>query len=93
MSNHNPPGVRPRGLGFDLGKAVGGPKVSDQAFGHGGSTGTLCWADPISDSIFVVLTTLPTGAVSPHPRDTTSQHVAEAVSSCFDASADTTEAS
>lgn len=79
ITNHNPPGIRPRGLGFDLGGAVGGRNVSDQTFGHGGSTGTLCWADPKSDSIFVVLTTLPTGAVSPHPRDITSQYVAEAV--------------
>ncbi len=79
ITNHNPPGIRPRGLGFDLGNAVGGPKVSDQAFGHGGSTGTLCWADPMSDTIFVVLTTLPSGAVSPHPREIASQYVAEAV--------------
>ena len=30
-----------------------------------GSTGTLCWADPRSQTICVVLTTLPGGAVKP----------------------------
>ncbi len=79
ISNHNPPGIRPRGLGFDLGNGMAGPQNSDQTFGHGGSTGTLCWADPRSDSIFVVLTTLPTNAADPHPREVTSRLIAEAV--------------
>lgn len=78
ITNQNPPGVRPRGLGFDLGSGLGGP-ASDTTFGHGGSTGTLCWADPPSDAVFVVLTTLPAGAVDPHPRNLASKAVAEAV--------------
>jgi CubicO group peptidase (beta-lactamase class C family) len=81
IRNHNPPGMRPRGLGFDLGSGLGGPKGSENVFGHTGSTGTLCWADPTSDSICVVLTTLPARAVARHPRNVTSQHVAEAVGS------------
>ncbi|MBM3782916.1 MAG: beta-lactamase family protein [Acidobacteria bacterium] len=28
-------------------------------FGHSGSTGTLCWADPEKDTVFVLLTSLP----------------------------------
>jgi CubicO group peptidase (beta-lactamase class C family) len=79
ITNHNPPGIRPRGLGFDLGVSLGGPGRSESVFGHTGSTGTLCWADPASDSICVILTTLPALAVKPHPRNVTSQHVAEAV--------------
>lgn len=79
ITNHNPPGMRPRGLGFDLGKKLGGSLTSDATFGHGGSTGTLCWADPQSESIFVVLTTLPSEAVAPHPRDVTSRLVAESI--------------
>ena len=79
ITNHNPPGVRPRGLGFVLGNSLGGPQNSDQTFGHGGATGTLCWADPRSDSIFVVLTTLPMEAADPHPRTVTSRLVAEAI--------------
>ena len=79
ITNQNPPGLRPRGLGFDLGKRLSGSSTSDKTFGHSGSTGTLCWADPDSDSIFVVLTTLPSEAVDPHPRETTSRLVAEAI--------------
>jgi CubicO group peptidase (beta-lactamase class C family) len=79
IRNHNGHGVRPRGLGFDLGKKMGGPNVSDQTFGHGGSTGTLCWADPVTETILVVLTTLPSTAVSPHPRDVAARAVARTV--------------
>ena len=46
VSNHNPKGIRPRGLGFDFGKQAGGEGLCNGAFGHEGSTGTLCWADP-----------------------------------------------
>ena len=76
--NHNPGGFRRRGLGFDLSPNLG-PRNSKTAFGHTGSTGTLCWADPESDTICVVLTTLPARAASPHPRDTTSQLIAESI--------------
>lgn len=79
ITNHNPANIRPRGLGFDLGKGIAGPYLSDNAFGHGGSTGTLCWADPKTDSVFVVLTTLPSKAADPHPREVTSRIVGEAV--------------
>lgn len=80
VTNHNPPGMRSRGLGFDLGKELVGSRVSNATFGHGGSTGTICWADPGSDSICVVLTTLPAQAIQPHPRDLVSRRVAEAFS-------------
>jgi CubicO group peptidase (beta-lactamase class C family) len=79
LTNHNAPGIRARGLGFDLGDGLNGPKGSEQVFGHTGATGTLCWADPMTDSICVVLTTLPARAVTPHPRNVASQYVAEAV--------------
>lgn len=77
--NHNPPPLRPRGLGFVVGAQAGSPGCSEQSFGHSGSTGTLAWADPQSDTICVVLTTLPGRAVTPHPRTLASQHVATAV--------------
>ncbi|MCH2211606.1 MAG: beta-lactamase family protein [Fuerstiella sp.] len=80
VTNHNPPGVRPRGLGFDLGSGSGGPSQSGKVFGHTGSTGTLCWADPESDSLCVVLTTLPARPGQPHPRHQASHRVADAVS-------------
>jgi CubicO group peptidase (beta-lactamase class C family) len=78
VTNQNPAGFRPRGLGFDLGKGLAGAHVSDRAFGHGGSTGTLCWADPQTDTLCVILTTLPSQAVRPHPRELVSQQIAMA---------------
>ena len=79
VRNHNPAGMRSRGLGFDIGSNLGGPGKRENVFGHTGSTGTLCWADPTSDAICVILTTLPSGAANPHPRNIAAQHVAEAV--------------
>lgn len=75
IDNHNPPPLRARGLGFDLGSGLHGP-LGMTVFGHTGSTGTLCWADPHSKTICVVLTTLPGRAVQPHPREVVSRLVA-----------------
>ena len=41
---------------------------SAKTFGHTGSTGTLAWADPSTETVCVVLTSLPGTAVQPHPR-------------------------
>ena len=79
VRNHNPPGMRSRGLGFDVGSNLNGPGKRKDVFGHTGSTGTLCWADPISGTICVILTTLPGRAADPHPRSVASQHVTAAV--------------
>jgi CubicO group peptidase (beta-lactamase class C family) len=79
ISNQNREGLTPRGLGFDVGTKAGGRRSSSKTFGHSGSTGTLCWADPATDTICVVLTTLPLRAASPHPARLTSDRVAEAV--------------
>jgi len=78
IENHNPAGLAPRGLGFGVGKEAGSPGCSERTFGHTGSTGTLCWADPASDTICVVLTSLPARAVKPHPRDLAAEKVAAA---------------
>jgi CubicO group peptidase (beta-lactamase class C family) len=74
--NHNPAGLTPRGLGFAVGATSGSPGCSERTFGHTGSTGTLCWADPESETICVVLTSLPARAVRPHPRDLAAERVA-----------------
>jgi CubicO group peptidase (beta-lactamase class C family) len=76
--NHNPEGFTPRGLGFAVGKGSGSPGCSERTFGHGGSTGTLCWADPESETICVVLTSLPGRAAKPHPREVAAERVATA---------------
>jgi CubicO group peptidase (beta-lactamase class C family) len=76
--NHNPPGFTPRGLGFGVGQGAGSPGCSEQTFGHTGSTGTLCWADPESETICVVLTSLPRRAAQPHPREIAAERVAAA---------------
>ena len=78
VRNHNPAGVPPRGLGFDVGKASGSPGCSERTFGHTGSTGTLCWADPVSETICVVLTSLPRRAAPRHPRELAAERVAAA---------------
>lgn len=78
ITNHNPAGFTPRGLGFGVGKESGSPGCSDQTFGHTGSTGTLCWADPASDTICVVLTSLPRRGAQRHPREIAAEQVAAA---------------
>jgi CubicO group peptidase (beta-lactamase class C family) len=78
IKNHNPAGFTPRGLGFAVGKASGSPGCSEQTFGHTGSTGTVCWADPASETICVVLTSLPARALRPHPRELAAERVAAA---------------
>jgi CubicO group peptidase (beta-lactamase class C family) len=80
VKNHNPEEFTPRGLGFAVGSRTGGPGCSEKTFGHTGSSGTLAWADPATDTVCVVLTTLPAGAASPHPRAAASDLVAKAVS-------------
>jgi CubicO group peptidase (beta-lactamase class C family) len=76
--NHNSDGLTPRGLGFAVGKESASPGCSEKAFGHTGSTGTLFWADPESETICVVLTSLPRRAVQPHPRERAAERVAMA---------------
>jgi len=77
-ANQNSEGITPRGLGFGVGKGSGSAGCSERTFGHTGSTGTLCWADPASETICVVLTSLPSRAVKPHPRDLAAERVAAA---------------
>jgi CubicO group peptidase (beta-lactamase class C family) len=78
IQNHNPAGVTPRGLGFGVGKESGSPGCSERTFGHTGSTGTLCWADPATETICVVLTSLPRRAPGRHPRELAAERVAAA---------------
>ena len=78
IKNHNPEGFKPRGLGFAVGKESGSRGCSEQTFGHTGSTGTLCWADPASETLCVVLTSLPSRAVRRHPRELAAERVAAA---------------
>lgn len=76
VRNQNPAGLTPRGYGFGVGTAAGSPGCSEATFGHTGSTGTLAWADPRSQTVCVVLTSLPARGVTPHPRDVVGEHVA-----------------
>ena len=78
IRNHNPDGFTPRGLGFGVGKGAGSPGCSERTFGHTGSTGTLCWADPATETICVVLTSLPRRGAQRHPREAAAEHVAAA---------------
>lgn len=78
-SNRNSPGQTPRGLGFNVGPAAGSPGCSERTFGHTGSTGTVAWADPATETICVALTSLPGRAVQPHPRELVSAQIAQNV--------------
>jgi CubicO group peptidase (beta-lactamase class C family) len=80
VKNHNPEGFAPRGLGFAVGTGSGSPGCSEKTYGHSGSSGTLAWADPATDTVCVVLTTLPGAAVRPHPLRLAAEEVAKAVS-------------
>lgn len=75
VTNRNPEGIQPRGLGFNVGRTAGSKGCSDRTFGHTGSTGTLAWADPESETICVILTSLPARAIQPHPRDVAGEKV------------------
>jgi CubicO group peptidase (beta-lactamase class C family) len=79
IQNQHPAKFTPRGLGFAVGKEAGSLGCSERTFGHTGSTGTLCWADPASETICVVLTSLPSRALSSHPRNLAAERVAAAV--------------
>ncbi len=78
VTNQNPAGIAPRGLGFNVGSSAGNTGCSENTFGHTGSTGTIAWADPATRTICVVLTSLPARAVQPHPRDLAAASVAAA---------------
>jgi CubicO group peptidase (beta-lactamase class C family) len=49
----------PWGVGFAVKPGSFGRACSPKTFGHGGSTGTIAWADPATKLTCVVLTTLP----------------------------------
>ncbi|MBK9166866.1 MAG: beta-lactamase family protein [Bryobacterales bacterium] len=49
----------PRGIGFMVKPGAFGKACSPKTYGHSGSTGTICWADPVSNTICVLLTTKP----------------------------------
>ena len=80
VRNHNPPGVTPRGLGWNVGLTAGSKGCSEKTFGHTGSTGTIAWADPATRTLCVVLTSLPARAAQPHPRDLAADAIAAAAS-------------
>lgn len=59
LQNHTPGLSARRSIGFALGPEGFGKSCSQQSFGHSGSTGTLAWADPATDTTCVILTSLP----------------------------------
>jgi CubicO group peptidase (beta-lactamase class C family) len=76
IQNHNQPNITPRGLGFALGTPGLCQGCSPDAYGHTGSTGTIAWNDRANKTACVILTSLPGQAVSPHPRELASAHIA-----------------
>ncbi|MFN0077086.1 MAG: serine hydrolase domain-containing protein [Prosthecobacter sp.] len=76
IQNHTEGLEARRGIGFALGPKFFGKSCSMKSFGHNGSTGTLAWADPESDTTCVILTSLPARVSG----DTVLQPVADVVS-------------
>lgn len=59
IQDHTPKLEVHRGIGFAVGPHGLGKACSERTFGHSGSTGCLAWADPATDTSFVLLTSLP----------------------------------
>jgi len=59
ITNQNAGLNEPWGLGFMVTAAKFSKACSSDTFGHWGSTGTVCWADPKTDTRMVLLTTKP----------------------------------
>lgn len=59
ITNQNAGLETPWGIGFMVQSESLGEFCSSASYGHSGSTGTLCWADPHKGSSMVLLTTLP----------------------------------
>ncbi|MBL9133785.1 MAG: beta-lactamase family protein [Verrucomicrobiaceae bacterium] len=70
IQDHTPTLEGHRGIGFVVGPDGLGKGCSPRVFGHAGSTGTLAWADPATDTTLVLLTALPknvSGELILHP--------------------------
>lgn len=59
VTNQNQGLERPWGLGWEVGSDAFYDGSPASAFGHGGATGTICWADPEKKLVFVVFTNRP----------------------------------
>jgi len=74
---------KPWGLGWGLATSpvwvYCGDLVSPQTFGHSGATGTVAWADPVSQVVTVILTTRATSEDGGRLLRTVSNAVAAAV--------------
>ncbi|MDG2065424.1 MAG: serine hydrolase [SAR324 cluster bacterium] len=66
LKNHNPVGLTPRGLGWEIKKPLStadgasweyscGPDFPDNSFGHTGFTGTSLWFNPATKQIVIAL--------------------------------------
>ncbi len=76
VANQAPVFKESYGLGWRL--QAGGRACSPRAFGHSGSTGTMCWLDPESGTSFVLLTTRPHAESGPTLLRPVSDLVSEA---------------
>jgi CubicO group peptidase (beta-lactamase class C family) len=59
VANQNPRLDTPWGLGWAIGEHKLFDGASPRVFGHRGTTGTLCWADPDRNLTFVLFTNRP----------------------------------
>ncbi len=59
ITDQNPGLNLPWGLGWKVGRGAFYEGSAPELFGHGGATGTLCWADPGRKIVFVLFTNRP----------------------------------
>lgn len=78
VMNQNDGLNEPWEIGFSVKPASFGRGCSGATFGHYGSTGTLAWADPQKDMVFVLLTTRPVADSRAAPLAAISDFASEA---------------
>lgn len=85
ITDQNQPLNKAWGIGWAVNARLSGSPFgagcSPRAFGHGGSTGTLCWADAESQAVCVLLTSKPAAESGKPVLDPTSNGVSQAVRS------------
>ena len=77
VTNQNAGLPQPWGLGWQIKPGGFGKGCSPETFGHGGSTGTIVWADPRRKLSFVMLTSRPAAEDKEHLQRAVADLVSE----------------
>ncbi len=83
VSNQNAGLPQSWGLGWQINPGGFGKGCSADTFGHGGSTGTIVWADPRRNLSFVLLTSRPAADDKEHLQRAVADLVSGKLSRCY----------